>query len=141
VPSTPLRPCGHPGCGKLVKQGRCELHRKQECKEVDVRRGSAHERGYTAQWAKYSKARLRQYPLCMECGRQGRITPATCTDHIIAHKGNMTLFWATDNHQSLCKRCNDRKAVTEGRWGSRLRVATLSGLIGFVVSSAWSLSF
>jgi 5-methylcytosine-specific restriction enzyme A len=117
VPSAPNHPCSYPGCPLLTDKGRCEKHRKQERKQIDERRGSAHSRGYTSRWAKYSKARLAQYPLCVMCNAEGHTVAATCTDHIKAHKGDMELFWDPTNHQSLCKHHNDSKAVTEGRWG------------------------
>jgi 5-methylcytosine-specific restriction protein A len=39
--------------------------------------------------------------------------PATVTDHIEAHKGDMKLFWDPDNWQSLCTGCNSYKAALE----------------------------
>ena len=38
---------------------------------------------------------------------------ATVTDHVTPHKGDETLFWDEDNHQSLCETCHDVKTVTE----------------------------
>jgi hypothetical protein len=64
---------------------------------------------------------LSRNPLCVECERQGRITPATVVDHIIPHKGNLELFWDEDNLQALCKPCHDRKTAKEGRWGEKAR--------------------
>jgi 5-methylcytosine-specific restriction protein A len=67
---------------------------------------------------------LSRNPLCVECERQGRITPATVVDHIIPHKGNLELFWDEDNLQALCKPCHDRKTAKEGRWGEKGKVYT-----------------
>ena len=36
------------------------------------------------------------------CKGRGKITPASCVDHIIPHKGNEDLFYSYDNTQSLC---------------------------------------
>ncbi|MCA0996301.1 HNH endonuclease signature motif containing protein [Alloyangia pacifica] len=35
--------------------------------------------------------------------------PATVVDHIIAHRGDMTLFWDKANWQPLCKSCHNRE--------------------------------
>jgi len=69
---------------------------------------------YNYRWMKYSKARLRRYPLCVECLKQGKTTPATVTDHIKPHKGSRHLFWDYKNHASMCKTCHDKKTATEG---------------------------
>lgn len=74
----------------------------------------------TARWQKLRKRVLSEHPLCAECERQGRIAPATVTDHIIPHKGNLELFWDEGNLQSLCKSCHDRKTAKEGRWGEKV---------------------
>jgi 5-methylcytosine-specific restriction protein A len=62
---------------------------------------------------------LSEHPLCVECERQGRITPATVVDHIVPHKGNLELFWDENNLQAICKRCHDGKTAGEGRWGKK----------------------
>lgn len=108
----PRRPCTHPGCTALTETGRCDKHIREQRKSVDVARGTARERGYTALWDRLSKAFIKG-KLCAICKR----APATCTDHIIPHKGNTRLFWDVSNWQPACKACNDRKAVGEGRWG------------------------
>lgn len=41
-------------------------------------------------------------------------------DHIVPHKGDMTLFWDRNNWQSLCSACHKRKTVLEdGGFGAR----------------------
>jgi 5-methylcytosine-specific restriction protein A len=46
------------------------------------------------------------------------------TDHIVAHKGDMRLFWDPKNWQSLCGPCNSRKAaLEEGGFGRPIRWA------------------
>ena len=78
-------------------------------KRQDNRRGSRHERGYTYRWEKARAAFLGEHPLCKACYQEGRVEPATVVDHIKPHRGDLTLFWSTDNWQSLCKRCHDVK--------------------------------
>jgi 5-methylcytosine-specific restriction protein A len=48
-----------------------------------------------------------------ECYEQKHVTPATCTDHIIPHKGDKYLFWDPLNRQSLCDACHSKKTVRE----------------------------
>ena len=52
---------------------------------------------------------LQKHPLCEECRKDGRLTPATVVDHIIPHRGDSKLFWDEHNWQPLCKDCHDRK--------------------------------
>lgn len=113
MPSKPLRPCNHPRCPNLTKDRFCEVHSKQERQKADKQRGTAHERGYGTRWRKTRKIHLNEYPLCVHCEREGKLTPATVVDHIRAHKSNAELFWDEDNWQSLCKRCHDIKTATE----------------------------
>lgn len=112
MPSKPLRPCSHPGCSTLVQSGYCDVHKKDK-QSYDRYRGSAHERGYTSAWARYSKQFLKAHPLCEECLKNGIVEPSEVTDHIIPHKGDMVLFWDKKNHQALSKRCHDRKTAKE----------------------------
>ncbi len=70
-------------------------------------------RGYDSKWQKARKRFLETHPLCEICKKNGKFTKATVVDHIIPHKGNMKLFWDTDNWQALCKPCHDKKTLTE----------------------------
>jgi len=56
---------------------------------------------------------LKCNPLCVECKKQGKITPATVVDHIVPHKGDQEKFWDPNNHQSLCDTCHNRKTAKE----------------------------
>jgi 5-methylcytosine-specific restriction endonuclease McrA len=71
-----------------------------------------------------SRRHLEQYPLCGQraehaypdgwrgaCHDQGKTTPAACTDHIRAPKGDPVQFWDPRNWQSLCSDCNRVKAI------------------------------
>jgi 5-methylcytosine-specific restriction protein A len=86
--------------------------------EADKLRPSSSSRGYDSRWRRARKAWLSQHPLCVSCHREHNIvTAATVVDHIIAHKGDVKLFWDTNNWQSLCASCHSRKTTNEGRWG------------------------
>lgn len=60
-----------------------------------------------ARWAKARAAQLAKQPLCEECLRLGRTTAATIVNHRQPHKGDLVLFWAAWNHQSVCKPHHD----------------------------------
>lgn len=120
MPSSPPKPCAHVGCGVLVRDGssRCALHKRVEARLLDARRGSAASRGYGYKWQQASKGFLKQNPLCVRHKARGAIEPATVVDHIVPHKGDMSLFWQRSNWQALCKQCHDLKtAVEDGGFG------------------------
>lgn len=66
-------------------------------------------------WRDASKRFLTLNPLCLHCERQKKITPSSETDHIIPHKGNLSLFWDHSNWQPLCKVCHSLKTSGETR--------------------------
>ena len=72
-------------------------------------RGGADARGYDARWRAARKRFLSRHPLCEECMKENKLTPATVVDHIIPHRGDKKLFWDESNWQSLCKSCHDKK--------------------------------
>ena len=41
---------------------------------------------------------------------------AAVVDHIIPHRGDEKMFWDEANWQALCKRCHDKKTMTEDRY-------------------------
>ena len=131
MPFAPPRQCTAPGCRELVAGGKCAAHAKQ----YDILRGTSRERGYTSKWAKASRAwRRGEHPdgefhleqlFCSDPfgghGGSDRVI-AECVDHIQAHKGDMRLFWDQRNWQSLCLKCNSRKAaLEEGGFGNGAR--------------------
>lgn len=128
MPNLPARPCRHPGCSALVRDGsgRCSKHqelKKQDDKrrqqQYDQARGSSAQRGYGSRWQKARDGFLQNHPLCAECERAGKVTAAVVVDHVIPHKGDKNLFWDSENWQPLCKACHDRKTAKEdGRWGN-----------------------
>ena len=108
MPYAPKRPCRYPGCPNLCKKGvYCEEHRKEW--SHDALRGGAAVRGYDAKWREARALFLRQHPLCVECLKENKITPATVVDHIVPHRGDQKLFWDQDNWQPLCKDHHDIK--------------------------------
>ena len=111
MPKAPKRPCRHPGCPNLCDKGvYCSQHMVFSS---DRMRGGADARGYNAEWRRARKAFLQKHPLCAECGKEGKLTPATVVDHIIPHRGDKRLFWDEHNWQALCKNCHDQKTGHE----------------------------
>jgi 5-methylcytosine-specific restriction protein A len=120
MPPRAKRPCTTPRCPNYAIDTKyCEEHQERVV-QADRARGTAHERGYTSKWQRYSRAFLKRNPLCVcdECKKLPVPLPAQVTDHIIPHKGDSKLFWDKSNHQALNKRCHDRKtAKYDGGFG------------------------
>ena len=77
-------------------------------------RETAAERGYGYRWQKAREGWLRSHPLCVHCEREGRVVAATDVDHIKPHRGDMALFWDSENNwQSLCHSHHSLKTATE----------------------------
>lgn len=72
-------------------------------------RPNANHRGYGMAWRMARKGYLDANPMCVECAEHGQSTIATVVDHIVPHRGNMTLFWDSENWQALCATCHNRK--------------------------------
>jgi 5-methylcytosine-specific restriction enzyme A len=65
------------------------------------------------QWKHLRRMHLREYPLCVECMKQGVYTNATVVDHKQPHRGNLHLFLDPGNLQSLCKPHHDNTKRAE----------------------------
>ena len=104
-------PCKHPGCAALIPHGQmyCDEHKQLHKND----RAYASERGYGAKWQRERRKFLDSNPFCVKCYEEGHITMATVVDHIKPHRGDQKLFWNRGNWQPLCKRCHDRKTLTE----------------------------
>jgi len=111
VPGRIKRPCNYPGCPVLTTERHCEKHRKDTARQYDNSRGTAHQRGYTARWQRYSKWFLKQ-PGNVFCVLQlpGCTNVTQCPDHIVPPSGpDDPLFWDPSNHQAACLHCNSVK--------------------------------
>jgi len=84
--------------------------------------GSRHARGYGRDWDKRRIRILqRDYYLCQQCKREGRVTPLGVKprDHAVDHikpkaKGGDD---SDTNLQSLCAPCHDAKSLREAQEG------------------------
>ena len=63
-------------------------------------------------WRKLRALKLEQEPMCEECLKAGRLTPAQMVDHIVPiNKGGASLD--IENLQSLCNACHARKSAKD----------------------------
>jgi 5-methylcytosine-specific restriction protein A len=112
MPSAPPKPCSHPGCGVLVRDGtgRCPKHPRADWrKKVDA------PKRMTGRKLQAARARLfTANPLCVECDKHGRVRLATQRDHRVP----LSEGGADDdsNVQGLCDDCHEEKSL-----GERLR--------------------
>lgn len=115
--SKPLRPCRHPGCPELTREGWCPKHKPKH-----RRRLSAEYHGWYLLpiWTDNLRpAQLLREPFCRECAAQyppddpRHRTRATVVDHVRPFRGDWSLFVDPANHQSLCKRHHDQKTSRE----------------------------
>lgn len=107
----PLTRCSR--CRRNVTRNRpavCDACKELRRPQRDTR-PSAAARGYDRRWRTYREAYLIRHPLCGSCKAAGRVTAATVVDHIRPHRGDLTLFWAAENHQPLCARCHNCKTA------------------------------
>ena len=108
----PLRPCRHPGCTALTREGYCPAHKPKKT----ARRTSAEYHSWYSLpiWTDDLRpAQLLREPFCRECARRGIRTRATVVDHVQPHRGDWGLFIDPRNHQSLCEHCHNRKTAQE----------------------------
>ena len=108
----PLRPCRRPGGPAVTRAGDRPKHKSRRAE----RRASAEYHGWYSLFVwtdDLRPAQLLREPWCRECARHGVRTRATVVDHVTPHRGDWQLFIDPTNHQSLCKRCHDRKTARE----------------------------
>lgn len=65
----------------------------------------------TARWQRLRKVKLSAKPLCEDCERTGRITPASHVDHVKAISNGGAAFPAVEGLRSLCPSCHSAKTA------------------------------
>ena len=119
MPMKPKRPCFYPGCPNLTDRRYCEQHERQESKRYEkYDRDQAAHRRYGRAWKRIRDRYIAAHPLCEQCQKEGRITPAQEVHHIIPLSRGGT--HSVDNLMALCKSCHSRITAEMGdRWHDR----------------------
>lgn len=119
MPIKPKRPCSMSGCGRLCDNGEqyCSDHKQEVNTHYNkFQRDTMSKKRYGRAWKRIRDRYIKTNPLCEECQKNGRITPAEEVHHILPlSKGGGN---ETSNLMSLCKSCHSRITVKMGdRWG------------------------
>lgn len=64
----------------------------------------------TTTWRKMREAQIKRHPLCEECEKKGRVTPASSVHHIKSPFKNGSVDWNLfldpNNLESICHKCH-----------------------------------
>jgi 5-methylcytosine-specific restriction protein A len=109
MPTAAPKPCAHPGCGKLVRDGtsRCQAHKRPEWNK----KPEAPKRMTGRKLQAARAALFKRNPLCVMCQAKGVITLAMYRDHTLSlGEGGEDI---EANTQGLCGPCHDEKSLAE----------------------------
>lgn len=116
MPLKPNKICNFPFCGKIISGNEtyCSSCKRKVDSDYRLTRDKAVVKLYnTRNWKRLRLQVLNEQPLCVECLKADRITPAREVDHKTPHNGDINLFLAKENCQSLCKSCHSTKTGKE----------------------------
>ena len=121
VPSKPKRPCSYPGCPKLTHGRFCEEHEKKESQRYEkYDRDPAVKKRYGRAWKRIRDRYIAQHPLCEQCLKQNKVTPAEEVHNILPLSRGGT--HCEDNLMSLCTPCHSKITALDGdRWTPKKR--------------------
>ena len=114
MPRKAKRPCSFPGCPNLCEDLYCEKHAQageqerleRQRKYNRYERDKAVVKKYDGRYRKLRNLYIAQHPLCEECLKHGRRTPAEEVHHIKPVKwGGEHSF---DNFMALCQACHTK---------------------------------
>ena len=116
MPRKPKSPCGHPGCLALTENRFCPAHEKQEARRYEkYQRDPATRKRYGRAWKRIRDRYIAAHPLCEQCVKVGKMTPAEEVHHILPLSRGGT--HAEENLMSLCTSCHSEITAREGgRW-------------------------
>lgn len=119
MPRAPNKPCAFPGCPELIEHGKthCYAHERAAQREYNrYKRDPNSNARYGRRWREIRQRFVSENPLCEECAKEGRLTPAEEVHHIIPMSHGGTHDW--NNLMALCKSCHSRITAKDGgRWG------------------------
>ena len=107
MPRKPQRPCQHPGCPKLTNTLYCPEHQRQEDYHYNhFQREPETNKRYGRAWKRIRDRFIKAHPLCEECKKAGKLTPAEEVHHVLP----LSCGGTNDVHNlmSLCKECHSR---------------------------------
>ena len=111
MPRKPMRPCSYPGCGRLTDRRYCDEH-----KQIAERQYNRYQRDpdtsqrYGRAWRRIRAQYIQAHPLCEQCEKEGRLTPAEEVHHILplANGGTHDEMYL----MALCKGCHSRITIS-----------------------------
>ena len=122
----PLKRCAAAACPVLVRgvtycdkhQHEYEERRAAQVKTVhkayNSKRDASDDFYKQSKWRKLSVYYRKIHPLCVECKRQGRVTPSRMVDHIEPYKTAPELAYEWSNLRALCWPCHNRIGARVG---------------------------
>jgi len=117
MPKKSKRPCRYPSCPKLTDGLYCVEHQRQATRHYNhFQREPETNKRYGRAWKRIRDRYIKAHPLCEECKKADRLTPAEEVHHILplSHGGTNDV----SNLMSLCKSCHSRITADSGdRWG------------------------
>lgn len=119
MPKKPKRPCSSPGCPELTDGRFCPEHAKKEASRYEkYQRDPETRKRYGRAWKRIRDRYIAVHPLCEECKRQEKLTPATEVHHILPLARGGT--HDESNLMALCTPCHSAITARDGdRWPSR----------------------
>lgn len=115
--------CHYAGCDVITAEYYCPKHkiimdktREERRKKLfkDTKRTTSrpyHHLYESSKWRAMRRNFIANNPNCICCGAK-----ATIADHIIAHKGNESLFYNINNLQPMCWSCHSAKTLKENNY-------------------------
>ena len=117
MPYKPKNPCAKNGCPELTSSRFCKEHQREYDNDYNRYQRKPHiNKNYGKEWRQIRHSYITANPLCEECKKDGRLTPAKEVHHIkpLADGGTHD----DNNLLSLCKQCHSSITAREGgRWG------------------------
>ena len=120
MPTSPKRPCRYPGCPGLAATGEqyCPQHKVQAERFYNKYQRPNDKNAYGRAWKRIRDRYIAAHPLCEQCKKDGRMTPAQEVHHILPLSKGGT--HAEENLMALCTPCHSAITAKDGdRWHSR----------------------
>ena len=117
MPTSPKTPCRYPGCPVLTHERFCDEHQKKtDANYNKYQRDPDYYKRYGRNWQRIRTRYIMAHPLCEECKKAGRLTPAKEVHHVVPLLKGGTHY--NNNLMSLCKSCHSAITARESSlWG------------------------